>query len=459
MKKRIITLCLVIMILGCVAVLAACSGEGNPYNGLVDDAYGVLVRFETGDAVVNGQQEITLVEVYDASQTVTVGGKTGVKLLAPDDPARGDDKVTISKNDGTSNYFLAGWYTQRQPRVDEQGNPLDRFGQLTSESGREQGYVYSGKWDFSTDVVEIDPAKTYTTAEDSLVLYAAWIPYFTYEFYTVDEAGKATLTGSAQAIDLALPSWSESTGKLSMNNFPTRENMTFEAAYFDAALTQPIEGGIDGDVQLVDKQTGVCTTHVVKIYTTWMEGVWYKVYNAKQFKDNMLMNGNYILCADLDFSNVLWPIAYTTGVFTGSIQGNGHTIKNVTVTQGNTSQERGGLFGSLGAGASLTDVSFENITYTLGAGSIKFGASFGTLCGVLSEEAALENVTVSSSRFLVGDDCYPSDSYTLGLLCGTGNNTRLDLSGITCAPENPETAKIILDVNPETGSVELSFAG
>lgn len=457
MKKRIVTLCVIAVTLLCTIALVACSNDPAPYGDLDQDSYNLRVRFDTGNAVVSGQQEISVVTVYDASKAVTVNGKTGIKICAPDDPSLGDDALTISRNDETDNYFLAGWYTERTPRVDDQGQALDVFGELTSVSGREQGYVYGGKWDFSQDILEVDPGKTYTAEEEALVLYAAWIPYFNYEFYAVNADGKAELVGHSRSIDLTLPTWNEQNGRLTMNGIPEVKNMTFEAAYWDMEMTNAVVDTVDGDGTMVDYEKGICLSHTIKIYTTWLDGTWFKIYNAKQFRENMRPDGHYILYADLDFANEVWPVSLTNNAFTGSIQGNGHTISNVTVTQANTSQTVGGLFGKLDGGASVTNLTFENIEYRLEGGSRMTDSRFGTLCGELAADAILENVAVTSGRFLVGDNCYPSTTYQLGLLIGSGVNPGMDLSGMEAAPLNPETTLFTMTVDKETGSIELSF--
>ena len=51
------------------------------------------------------------------------------------------------------------------------------------------------------------------------------------------------------------------------------------------------------------------------------------------------------------------------GNFNGTIKGNGHTIKNVTIEQTNNSKVNAGLFGYLAETSSLSDLTFENVTF------------------------------------------------------------------------------------------------
>ena len=246
--------------------LAAC-GTGNVYESLADDGYSVRVRFDAGNAFVNNTQNVTIVEVFNEDDVVTnSAGKTGIALLAPEDPIRGEGVFKLSKTDGTNNYFQIGWYRERTPVVDANGNPLDMFGVPTSESKREQAYTYSGKWDFNKDV--IDPAEL---TDGEMTLYAAWAPFFTYEFYSQNESGVFEKIGSKQKLTLLVPKVSASTGKVSMNDFPKVDGKVFAAAYLDENLTQEIEGNLDGRALFVDNQKGVTTESVIKIYITWSE--------------------------------------------------------------------------------------------------------------------------------------------------------------------------------------------
>lgn len=154
MKKRLFLMMLAVMLAASAVSMTACS-KSDIYDDYAEKGYDVKIIFDAGDAVVNETQDVRIVEVYSSKNTVTTStGKTGIKLLAPDDERRGDAKFKVAMTDGVNNFFSPGWYTTRTPRVDENGNPLDSYGVPTAESGREQGYVYSGKWDFEKDVVD-----------------------------------------------------------------------------------------------------------------------------------------------------------------------------------------------------------------------------------------------------------------------------------------------------------------
>ena len=285
-----------------------------------------------------------------------------------------------------------------------------------------------------------------------MTLYAAWIPYFTFEIYAQDpQSGEMKMATSATAMNLNLPMWDENTGKMDMKNFPARENMTFESAFLDAEMTEAAPDLLTGGWNV---ETGVAESTTIKVYTTWLEGTWYRIYNTKQFKDNSRLNGNYILCADLDFESVVWAPVLTTGEFTGQIIGNGHKISNISVEQADFEQTQGGIFGAIGSSAQIKDVSFENITYKIGVGSRKPAASFGLLTGDMAAHALLENVTVSG-ELVIGKGIYTAGTYTIGLVCGNEISHGIDISNITVSSEDES----VVGVTVEEGSdrVTLTF--
>ena len=106
-------------------------------------------------------------------------------------------------------------------------------------------------------------------------------------------------------------------------------------------------------------------------------------------------------------------------------------MKNITVTQTNTSQTYGGMFGRIVEGAVIENVKFQNVTYKLSSGSRQVSASFGVLAGNISEAATVTDVALSGS-LLIGNIVTPYAKYDIGLVSGNGVNCGIDLSGITC---------------------------
>ena len=432
----------------CLICLGGCSQWQDPYSSLEKDGYNVTVKYDSNGGIFASMEGLTVVDVFSPENAEDgEGGTKKISLIAPDSPLRGDKKMSISRE----GYSFAGWFTTRSARVDDSGNPLDEYGVLTSISGREQGYTYSGKWDFEKDYFSYDPSKK-PSSENDLVLYAGWIPHFAYEFYVKGENGEYSLYSTISSVSLSIPEWNSESGKLDMLGFPSIENKTLDGAFADPELTEKLEGTVVGEI---DTEHGVCLTPPIKIYTTWLDGVWFHIHSVEQLQKNARLDGSYVLSDDLDFSNSIWPAVFTSKAFSGRIYGNGHKISNVSVIQADISQLEGGLFGSIASSAEIKDLTFENISYTLDKGSRLQGASFGALAGKITEDAIFENVSVSG-KLLISPRCYPSKSYSIGALCGNCNNFGVDISRIEVALS--EEGALSLDYDVETGAVTLAFS-
>lgn len=449
MKKKtkvIIALCFAF---GATLALAACATEQNPYEDFDRNGYTVSVRFDANGGKFAALDRVEIVDVFSpAEMQEGADGNKQFRPLQPGSSQRGDgEAVTEVSNDG---HFLAGWYTERTPRVNAAGEALDEYGELCSVTGRAQGYEYSGLWDFENDWYSVDPDAEYTSAEPVLTLYAGWIPYFSYTFYepvyaadgtTVTawtEVGETTFDPSFSDGSLKLPAWNEETGALDMNDFPSVQGKTFTAVYADEALSQELTQVTHTGT--IDYEKGIATGHDEPLYTTWREGTWFRIRTAEQFSRNGRIDGSYEILSDLDFTDVTWPAGLSRGIYSGTIEGNGHTFSNIKVTQTSVTDTRGGLFGNIAASASIKDVTFENVTYTLSAGTRMAGAQFGLFTGNLSADAEIENVAVSGT-FEVGGNIFPElDRYkNVGLIVGGGDDHGISADNVGCKALSVET--------------------
>ncbi len=442
------------LVLGLMVCLSACSDQWEaPYASLQQKGYNISIRYDVNGGFFAGTKDVSVVDVYNLSQgSSNADGTVGFYLLRPEDEAREQGAYIPTKN----GYFLAGWYTERQPRVDENGEALDEYGIVCSVSGREQGYTYDNRWDFDQDTLNLDPKGTYNAETPVLTLYAAWIPYVNYEFYSVDPASGATEhLSTLQSVDLQIPEWNQKNGKLNMKDFPELEGKTFDAAYLSADLTQPLTQPIIGKDHYVDYETGTLNAESVPIYTTWLEGSWYKIFTADQLSSNARPTGNYILMNDLDFSDAIWPASFMKNEFKGTILGNGHTITGIRAIQADNSKLQGGLFGSISAGATITGLTIDHAVFTMEAGSRMAGSSFGLLAGSIADGAVFENVSITGT-FLISEKCYPQKDYTVGLLCGSGHPNGITYS-IDCAVAEEGSTAVSITVH-EDDSVTVTFA-
>ena len=423
MKLKIRGILILLLVLTMLLV-TGCTEEPTPYEVNDAEQFTVSVKYDANGGTFTTNTAV-IVDSYDPASNAKIA------LLPPDAKERGNDAFTAVNN----GYFLAGWYRE-----------------CTKQS--DGTYIYSGKWDFENDLLEIDPAGEYSSAEPVMTLYAAWVPMFRINFrdlqsgeildtYTFDPNTGASLT---------IPALNEETGAVEMQKFPERSGYTFNSVYYDAEGTKLVDTPEVVHTGTVNYENGTAENGTMDLYIDWTEGEWYHIYNTEQFLDNASVNANFVLHADLDFAGEIWPTSLMYGNFSGSIQGNGHTIRNVELTQKNNSKVNAGLFGHLTENASLTDVTFENVTFTIQAGTRVMGTNFGLLAGTVSNDAQLENVHIRSSCLQIDSACYFGvDEYVIGLVCGMGDATRVN-ADITCAVvgDMPESIVVHIDGNEVT---------
>lgn len=437
-KRTVLTVCL---LLAAMFLISGCSGEKNPYE--VNDAenFNVSVKFDANGGLFTTNTSV-IVDSFDISKLQTNNaGQVEIALLSPDDQQRGKDGFTAYNN----GYFLAGWYAERISSTDEQGNTV---------------YTYSNKWDFASDTVKVHASGTYNSSKPVMTLYAAWVPMFEIEFYDLDTGTYLDkMSFDPNTVDeITVPVWNEDTGAIDMFDFPEKDGYTFTGVYYDDQGTQAVDTATIAHSGSVNYDNGTVTNGTMKLYVDWMEGKWFHIYTAEQFVDNIKMNlnGNFVIHADLDFSDEIWPTNLADGSFGGTIQGNGYTFKNISLTQTNMSKTSFGLFGQMKDTAKVTDLTFDNVTFTIEKGARVSGATFGVLAGQVDSNATLNNLQILNSTLQINTACaFLSDDYSIGLVCGGGEIAGIDMSGISCVVvgENPET----LTVTVEGNTVILNF--
>ncbi len=434
MIRKFLTGCALLAVL---LLAAGCSAEPTPYEINNAQDYRVSVRFDAGEGIFTTNTSV-IVDSFRVSGVPQADGKTSIALIPPDHEARGNDAFAAVNN----GYFLAGWYAER-----------------TGEPG---SYIYANPWNFETDRLQVDVAGDYTSEEPVLTLYAAWVPMFRVDFAdrtTGEILGSYTFDPTRDA-QLQIPAWDRETGTLNMYKFPARSGYTFENAYYNAEGTRSVGEGALTHSGSVDYATGTAVNNAMTVYVDWMEGEWYHIYNVEQFLDNASVSGSYILHADLDFTDEIWPTSLMYGSFSGTIQGNGHTISNVNVTQTNNSNVNAGMFGRLAETAVLSDVTFENVTFTIKSGTRVAGTSYGLLAGAIADTAQLSGVEIRNSLLAVDANAYfGTEDYSIGLLSGMGTADVIwDITCTVVGESDPQLYAVadgsgmvtLTDIPPET---------
>lgn len=449
MKIRIKSLLLMTLTLVILMLITSCAFERSPYETYDEEGYTVSVKYDANGGSFTTNTTV-IVDTYSLSDAkADASGNRSVALLTPDDQVRGVGNYFSATKSG---YFLAGWYTEKTPVLDENGQ------QVTYGDGS-AAYTYSGRWDFESDRLVIDESKQYTATEPAVTLYAAWVPEFSFVFCDM-QSGEVLQTKKFNPLysnEIRLPEWNTSTGKLDMNDFPAISGKTFDGAYLDNAGKSRITTETVTHVGSCDLTTATAISPEMKIYVDAIDGEWFHVYTAEQLANNASVVGNYNICADLDFSEVAWPSSFMHGSFGGKILGNGHSISNVTTTQTNTSKLYTGLFGQIAAEAVIENVTFDNATVVIEKGTLKSGARMGLFAGTVAEGSTLSGLTLTNSVLKIDSECaLPPTDYEIGLFCGIGDCDGIDLSGISCEAIDHEDSIYRLVITVDGNSVSVS---
>lgn len=427
-------------LLATMLFVSGCASKKTPYDINDQEKYNVSVKYDANGGLFTDNTTV-IVDSYSISDlSVNDQGQVEIALLPPDDSGRGTDAFKATKN----GYFLGGWYTERTEVQDEVGNV---------------SYTYQGKWDFNNDLLKLDASGDYTASQPELTLYAAWVPLFNinlFDLSTGDSLGSITYDPTL-ADEISVPAWDENTGTLKMNGFPELDGYTLDAVFYDKEGTQPVTTATIVHPGKFDAESGTASDIAMNLYVDYIEGEWYRIYNADQFIKNATLNGNYVLYGDLDFTGKNWPTSFMHGNFTGSIEGNGYSITNVDLIQQNNEKMNAGLFGSVASEASISNLGFDNISFTIKGGVRKPGASLGLFAGVIAKDAFLSGLTITNSTLKIDSKAhFGVDDYSIGLVCGMGDHTVIDQSGIDCTAVGTAPETVIIAVDGNTVTVEIS---
>ncbi len=449
MKKIIKAMIALGVVLLASILLISCS-ETVPYDEYDSEGYNVSIRYDANGGMFTTNVEV-IVDTYNLSELPDgEGGKKALSLISPDDAIRGTGNNHTASNAG---YFLAGWYLERTPIKNSVGQELDADGNVAADSGKPVAYNYSGRWDFKNDVMQIDPAKQYSASEP-ITLYAAWIPEFKFEFYSI-QTGE--LLGDYPfdpnyIKEIDLPSWSEESGKLEMYKFPSVSEKTLDGVYLDAEGTTAVQGDRIAHLGSYDAATATASNPVTKLYLDYVDGEWFRIYTAKQFMDNITAGGCYEILADLDFTGIEWKTSLLHGNFRGKINGNGHSFNNIKVSQTDTGRQNTGLFAYVGADTVIKDLSFDDCQLTIEKGTRQQDAAFGFLAGTVESGATFENVSFDDCALLIDGGANILANTSIGLVSGVGEIGSVETDGIDCrvVGDNKNNMTVTVDGNEVT---------
>lgn len=339
---------IVLALLALTMTLVAC----NNGNGPAHYDYLVTFNYNLGDLNSNAtNQQI---------------GLLGENPLVQIWPGFTNGEVTIEEY-AVNGYYIEGWYLPKS--FNDDGTPVKD----------EKGFVLLGeKWDFEYDRVS-----------ESFTLYANLQKKPCIRF--VDRATGNLVEGTSGYIE-RVPG--ERAFKPSESAAPTISGKTFLGKYYTT---------IDGDTEFTwPYRMG---KEDVFVYVSFLDGEWAFVNNETEFLRMVGANRNIYLQKNLDFSSYNEYTPGFSGVanYSGILEGNNHTISNITrkfTASKNDTNGFGGVFNTLGATAHIRNVSFLNINISsFGVNSSYVGVDVyvGLLAYAAEAGAKISNVTITGT--------------------------------------------------------------
>ena len=243
----IYVLLVAICIAGVAYVMTKCSKDTSPYEGYGDEGYKVSIKYDANGGIFTTNTSV-LVDTYNLSTLPsTEDGSKLLTLLDPNSPLRGNQAYLAAK----VGYHLAGWYTERTEITDDGGNVI--------------GYTYSGKWDFESSKYAISPDANYNPARPILTLYAAWVPAFTCEFYSVDDNGTLTLINAKEinpieGSEITLPTYNEDEDAFEI------DGVLYDLYYTESCTGEKISGTSVSHTGFFNPENATVENPVMKIY-------------------------------------------------------------------------------------------------------------------------------------------------------------------------------------------------
>ncbi|MBE6547427.1 MAG: hypothetical protein E7667_00915 [Ruminococcaceae bacterium] len=461
MKKIIKISIVLVMLLLSIFVITSCSRK-DAYSDITDKGYTVSVKFDIGDGMFEGRNDLVLVDVFNLSKEKSDdSGNKVIKILDPNSTLRGDEAFEYNY----SGHYFVGWYQERYPLEDEQGNMLDEYGNITTDP-EQQAYYYQKKWDFEKDRLSVDPSKEYSPEEPCLTLYAAWVPLTKFEIYAPNESGEFELLDipdndedCIKASALNIPQWDKQSGELISVGFPTIDNKTFNKAYSSPECTDEYEITSSTVLGHIDEEKGILISDTVKIYTTWLDGTWYKIYNAGVLANKTDENANYEICANLDFSSIRWSdTMFASKTFNGTLcseEGSNYKLSGIFVRATGV-EDATGIFHSLGENSVIKNITFENTALSVSGLTKDNILNLGLIASLKPDGAVFENVEFSGTNVITIDTAGINaiKKHSVGLVFGSGDCSNIAMNNIDCVPVD-ENAPVKIIVDYETGTVRF----
>lgn len=461
MKLKIKQIVIISMVLVCAVLFSACMRSDAGIDP-GDWGYDCCVTYDALGGIINSRE---MREVYYMNNSYLFQPSGTTNMLV--EPVK----------DG---YILAGWYTAKEDATDAEGNTVYQFSaedrwDFDEDRIQENLTLYArwipqgkvnyvnadtGEVVFSKNLTADSPVQELSAATLNLSTpkgysfagyyadAACTIPYdFTQyehvELLLENEQIYAKLAERFpqyfEAAEYVAPEAAEEGEEQAASTEDTSYLYINKAGYRlltdDPAALAEIRTYKDQIIEEAIEQYQANTASQV-VYIKFTEGLYVRVTSLESLKKGgeysfagVDASGNeingYILETDLDFSGVKLAVADS---FNGTIQGNGHTIRNLTVKLSSTKidpdKEKAGGIAARMDGAVIEGVVFEDCALEINVNSgIQVTAGFlaGEAKNTTVQDCTFRNLAITTGK---GDD--GAARYELGDLFGNGSGNKVN---------------------------------
>ena len=355
-RKILLPLIVVALAISGVFLFAACAGVVT-IQDVIDLGYPVTVYYVDDEPNIGDRLHYQRVMVAKESALPTPGKSKDVKM-----PTK----------DGCS---FKGFYVVE---TDEEGNNT----------------VTDRLWDFASDKVK----------DKDVILCAKWWDNFKINLHYGSDYSKVKTVSVTRKVD-------GEPNDISASDFS-------EDGYTFISYNSVKNGSTATDIDLDDWKLSAdmfdAETREYDLYGKSLDGVWRIIRESKDFDlSSHSETSNYYLMADIDLKDRSYDdedVQVNTKLpknYNGKFVGNGHTVSNfeMKLASLDNTYSNFGMFRSLGAGAEITDVTFENVklSYNISNTSIQH-YEIGLLAGQATGAVKVSNVNFSGTFSCMVDE-------------------------------------------------------
>lgn len=175
--------------------------------------------------------------------------------------------------------------------------------------------------------------------------------------------------------------------------------ITVRAEGLEVLVDDTIQDWTDGDGEngnATDLGDGYTVSEDGNTYTVYTDDGLMAWAEAAQGNPSL----NCTLTHDIDLSGTEWEsIGDRNNVYTGTFDGNGHTIRNMAITKENLSfGDDCGMFGRVGTNATIQDLTLEDVRLDVDADDVSIGALAGSNQGIISNCRVSGNISVTNNK-------------------------------------------------------------